>query len=119
MASLWYPWAKTLTKTERSQRVRLAETVEQPFKAIGQATRDDGVGFRVRLFAVKELAGKTLQVADGYEVLAETQLTENAGRVTGQVVAPALPDGRHYGLLLLVADDEIVGELELPRPQTP
>ena len=39
--------------------------------------------------------------------------------VTGQVVAPALPDGRHYGLLLLVADDEIVGELELPRPQTP
>jgi len=114
--SLWYPWAGTLTKTERSQRVRLAETADQPFKAIGRAAYEDGVGYRVRLFAVRDLAGKTLQIADGYEVLAETQLTEDTGRVTGQTVVPALPDSQHYSLLLLVVDDEIVGELILPDP---
>ena len=115
MASLWYPWAGTLSKTERSQRVRLSETIEQPFKAIGRAVYEDGVGFDVRFFAVRELAGKTLQVANGYDVLADTPLTQDSGRVTGQTVLPALPDGRNYGLLLLVVDDKIVGELELPK----
>jgi hypothetical protein len=119
MASLWYPWAGTLSKTERSQRVRLAETVEQPFTAIGRAIDEDSIGFRVDIFAVKELAGKTIQVADGYDALAETQLTEEAGRVTGQVVLPLPPEGGSYGLLLLVVDDDVVGELKLPRPQAP
>ncbi|HDZ21542.1 hypothetical protein LCGC14_0124050 [marine sediment metagenome] len=114
MAALWHPLAGTLSNTRKSHRVRLSETIEQPFKATAQGYYEDLTRVRVNIFAVKELAGKTVQVADGYDVLTETRLTEDSGRVSGQVVLPMPPRGETYGLLFLCVDDEIVGELQLP-----